>query len=40
MLDPADLHNTLLNARAQLDAAEHRAVYAKQLERDRAQSQP
>ena len=39
MLDPADLHNTLLNARAQLDAAEHRAVYAKQqLERDRAQA--
>uniref|UniRef100_UPI00359450EB efflux RND transporter periplasmic adaptor subunit n=1 Tax=Burkholderia sp. AU33423 TaxID=2015355 RepID=UPI00359450EB len=40
MLDPADLRNTLLNARAQLDAAEHRAVYAKQqLERDRAQAQ-
>jgi len=39
-LDPADLHNTLLNARAQLDAAEHRVVYAKQqLERDRAQAQ-
>ncbi|WP_372454367.1 efflux RND transporter periplasmic adaptor subunit [Burkholderia catarinensis] len=40
MLDPADLHNTLLNARAQLDAAEHRVVYAKQqLDRDRAQAQ-
>ncbi|AOJ42025.1 RND transporter MFP subunit [Burkholderia lata] len=40
MLDPADLRNTLLNARAQLDAAEYRAVYAKhQLERDRAQAQ-
>ncbi|MET3622060.1 RND family efflux transporter MFP subunit [Burkholderia ambifaria] len=39
-LDPADLHNTLLNARAQLDAAEHRVVYAKQqLDRDRAQAQ-
>ncbi len=40
MLDPADLHNTLLNARAQLDAAEHRLAYAKQqLDRDRAQAQ-
>nr|WP_244115460.1 MULTISPECIES: efflux RND transporter periplasmic adaptor subunit [Burkholderia cepacia complex] len=40
MLDPADLHNTLLNARAQLDAADHRVAYAKQqLERDRAQAQ-
>ncbi|KVT04120.1 efflux RND transporter periplasmic adaptor subunit [Burkholderia ubonensis] len=40
MLDPADLRNTLLNARAQLDAAEHRVVYAKQqLDRDRAQAQ-
>lgn len=39
-LDPADLRNTLLNARAQLDAAEHRAAYAKQqLDRDRAQAQ-
>ncbi|KVL07513.1 efflux RND transporter periplasmic adaptor subunit [Burkholderia ubonensis] len=40
MLDPADLRNTLLNARAQLDAAEHRVSYAKQqLDRDRAQAQ-
>ncbi|WWT64094.1 efflux RND transporter periplasmic adaptor subunit [Burkholderia pyrrocinia] len=40
MLDPADLHNTLLNARAQLDASEHRVGYAKQqLDRDRAQAQ-
>ncbi|KVN93784.1 RND transporter MFP subunit [Burkholderia ubonensis] len=40
MLDPADLRNTLLNARAQLDAAEHRVAYAKQqLDRDRAQAQ-
>lgn len=39
-LDPADLRNTLLNARAQLDAAEHRVAYAKQqLDRDRAQAQ-
>lgn len=36
-LDPADLRNTLLNARAQLDAAEHRVAYTKQqLDRDRA----
>ncbi|NTY35249.1 efflux RND transporter periplasmic adaptor subunit [Burkholderia diffusa] len=40
MLDPADLRNTLLNARAQLDGAEHRVGYAKQqLDRDRAQAQ-
>ena len=39
-LDPADLRNTLLNARAQLDAAEHRVAYTKQqLDRDRAQAQ-
>ncbi|CAN0625283.1 membrane fusion protein, multidrug efflux system [Burkholderia multivorans] len=40
MLDPTDLRNNLANARAQLDAAEHRVVYAKQqLDRDRAQAQ-
>ena len=40
MLDQADLRNDLANARAQLEAAEHRLVYAKQqLDRDRAQSQ-
>jgi membrane fusion protein, multidrug efflux system len=40
LLDPADLRNNLANARAQLDAAEHRLVYAKQqLDRDRAQAQ-
>ena len=40
LLDPTDLRNNLVNARAQLDAAEHRLVYAKQqLDRDRAQAQ-
>ncbi|MDF6856343.1 biotin/lipoyl-binding protein, partial [Escherichia coli] len=40
MLDQADLRNDLANARAQLEAAEHRLVFAKQqLDRDRAQSQ-
>ncbi|CAJ0730435.1 Multidrug resistance protein MdtA [Ralstonia pickettii] len=40
MLDQSDLRNDLANARAQLEAAEHRLVFAKQqLDRDRAQSQ-
>jgi multidrug efflux system membrane fusion protein len=40
LLDPTDLRNNLVNARAQLDAAEHRLVYAKQqLDRDNAQAQ-
>ncbi|MBC8733510.1 multidrug efflux system membrane fusion protein [Paraburkholderia sp. MM5496-R1] len=40
LLDPTDLRNNLANARAQLDAAEHRLVYAKQqLDRDQAQAQ-
>jgi RND family efflux transporter MFP subunit len=40
LLDPTDLRNNLVNARAQLDAAEHRLVYAKQqLDRDHAQAQ-
>jgi multidrug efflux system membrane fusion protein len=39
-LDPADTQKNLANAHAQLDAAQHRLVYAKQqLERDRAQAQ-
>nr|MDW3661880.1 efflux RND transporter periplasmic adaptor subunit [Paraburkholderia terrae] len=39
LLDPTDLHNNLVNARAQLDAAEHRLIFAKQqLERDQAQA--
>jgi len=38
-LDPADMQKNVANAQAQLDAAQHRLVYAKQqLERDRAQS--
>jgi RND family efflux transporter MFP subunit len=38
-LDPADLQKNLANAQAQLDAAQHRLVYAKQqLERDSAQA--
>ncbi|SKC84027.1 RND family efflux transporter, MFP subunit [Paraburkholderia hospita] len=38
-LDPTDLRNNLVNARAQLDAAEHRLVYTKQqLDRDQAQA--
>lgn len=38
-LDPADLQKNLANAQAQLDAAQHRFVYAKQqLERDSAQA--
>ncbi|MCC8391106.1 efflux RND transporter periplasmic adaptor subunit [Paraburkholderia sp. MMS20-SJTR3] len=38
-LDPTDLQSNLVNARAQLDAAEHRLVFAKQqLERDEAQA--
>ncbi|KVL45463.1 RND transporter MFP subunit [Burkholderia territorii] len=40
LLDPTDLRSNVANARAQLDEAEHRVVYAKQqLDRDRAQSQ-
>ncbi|MFP3565002.1 efflux RND transporter periplasmic adaptor subunit [Paraburkholderia sp. SIMBA_030] len=40
LLDPTDLRNNLVNARAQLDAAEHRLVYARQqLDRDHAQAQ-
>ncbi len=40
LLDPTDLRSNLANARAQLDAAEHRFVYAKQqLNRDQAQAQ-
>ncbi|WP_241991697.1 efflux RND transporter periplasmic adaptor subunit [Paraburkholderia sp. RAU2J] len=40
LLDPTDLRSNLANARAQLDAAEHRVVYAKQqLDRDQAQAQ-
>ncbi len=40
LLDPTDLRNNLATARAQLDAAEHRLVYARQqLDRDRAQAQ-
>jgi RND family efflux transporter MFP subunit len=39
LLDPTDLRNNLVNARAQLDAAEHRLIYAKQqLDRDQAQA--
>ncbi|MFP3553379.1 efflux RND transporter periplasmic adaptor subunit [Paraburkholderia sp. SIMBA_049] len=39
LLDPTDLQNNLVNARAQLDAAEHRLIFAKQqLDRDEAQS--
>ncbi|MCP3705675.1 efflux RND transporter periplasmic adaptor subunit [Paraburkholderia sp. CNPSo 3274] len=39
LLDPTDLQNNLVNARAQLDAAEHRLVFAKQqLDRDQAQA--
>jgi RND family efflux transporter MFP subunit len=38
-LDPSDLQRSLANAQAQLDAAQHRLVYAKQqLDRDRAQA--
>ncbi len=38
-LDPADMQKNVANAQAQLDAAQHRLVYAKQqLERDRAQA--
>ena len=38
-LDPADLQKNLANAQAQLDAAQHRLVYAKQqLDRDSAQA--
>jgi RND family efflux transporter MFP subunit len=38
-LDPTDLSSNLANARAQLGAAEHRFVYAKQqLDRDQAQA--
>lgn len=38
-LDPADLQKSLANAQAQLDAAQHRLVYAKQqLDRDSAQA--
>lgn len=38
-LDPADVQKNLSNAQAQLDAAQHRLVYAKQqLERDSAQA--
>ena len=40
LLDPTDLQINLTTARAQLDAAEHQLIYAKQqLDRDRAQSQ-
>ncbi|RKR37699.1 efflux RND transporter periplasmic adaptor subunit [Paraburkholderia sp. BL17N1] len=40
LLDPTDLRSNLANARAQLDAAEHRFVYAtQQLNRDQAQAQ-
>lgn len=39
LLDPTDLRNTLANAKAQLDAAEHRLSFAKQqLDRDQAQA--
>jgi len=39
LLDPTDLQNNLVNARAQLDATEHRLVFARQqLDRDEAQS--
>lgn len=38
-LDPTDLQKSLANAQAQLDAAQHRFVYAKQqLDRDSAQA--
>ncbi len=38
-LDPADLQKNLANAQAQLDAAQHKLVYAKQqLDRDSAQA--
>jgi multidrug efflux system membrane fusion protein len=38
-LDPADVQKNVANAQAQLDAAQHRLVYAKQqLDRDRAQA--
>ncbi len=40
LLDPADLRNTAVNARAQLDGAEHQLAYQKQqLVRDQAQAQ-
>ncbi|MFC6140296.1 efflux RND transporter periplasmic adaptor subunit [Paraburkholderia silvatlantica] len=39
LLDPTDLQDNLVNARAQLDAAEHRLVFARQqLDRDEAQA--
>ncbi len=39
-LDPADAQKNAASAQAQLDAAQHRLVYAKQqLDRDRAQAQ-
>lgn len=39
LLDPTDLRSNLANAQAQLEAAEHRLVYAKQqLDRDQAQA--
>jgi RND family efflux transporter MFP subunit len=38
-LDPADLQKSLANAQAQLDASQHRLVYAKQqMDRDSAQA--
>jgi membrane fusion protein, multidrug efflux system len=38
-LDPTDLQKSLANAQAQLDAAQHRLVYAKQqMDRDNAQA--
>lgn len=40
LLDPTDLRNNAVNARAQLDAAEHQLAYQKQqLARDQAQAQ-
>jgi RND family efflux transporter MFP subunit len=40
LLDATDLRNNVASARAQLDGAEHRFVYAKQqLDRDQAQAQ-
>jgi RND family efflux transporter MFP subunit len=40
VLDPTDLRNALANAKAQLEAAEHRLGFAKQqLDRDQAQAQ-
>lgn len=39
-LDPGDLTKNVANTQAQLDAAQHRLIYAKQqLDRDRAQAQ-